>query len=67
MSDFGFAIRVEDDEELTGINNNIICCFLLLLLLLFIELLGTPGYLAPEMLTRSIDSTAPGYNKLIDL
>lgn len=31
------------------------------------ELLGTPGYLAPEMLKRSVEAGAPGYNKEIDL
>lgn len=32
-----------------------------------LELLGTPGYLAPEMLTKSVEPTAPGYNKEIDM
>lgn len=31
------------------------------------ELLGTPGYLAPEMLKRSVEPDSPGYNKQIDL
>ena len=32
-----------------------------------IDLLGTPGYLAPELLKRSVESNAPGYNREIDL
>ena len=32
-----------------------------------IELLGTPGYLAPEMLKKSVEPSAPGYNKQVDL
>uniref|UniRef100_UPI00358FA1F0 phosphorylase b kinase gamma catalytic chain, liver/testis isoform-like isoform X1 n=2 Tax=Myxine glutinosa TaxID=7769 RepID=UPI00358FA1F0 len=31
------------------------------------ELYGTPGYLAPEMLACSLDSTHPGYGKPIDV
>ena len=31
------------------------------------DLLGTPGYLAPELLKRSVESDAPGYNREIDL
>lgn len=31
------------------------------------ELLGTPGYLAPEMLKRSVNPDEPGYGKEIDM
>ena len=31
------------------------------------ELLGTPGYLAPEMLKMSVEADAEGYNKEIDM
>ena len=31
------------------------------------ELLGTPGYLAPEMIRRSVEAGVPGYGKEIDL
>ena len=31
------------------------------------ELLGTPGYLAPEMLKRSVEPGAPGYGVEVDL
>jgi serine/threonine protein kinase len=31
------------------------------------DLLGTPGYLAPELLKRSVESDYPGYNKEIDV
>ena len=31
------------------------------------ELLGTPGYLAPEMIRRSVEVGVPGYGKEIDL
>lgn len=33
----------------------------------FSELLGTPGYLAPEMLKRSVEQDAPPYGLAIDL
>ena len=32
-----------------------------------LELLGTPGYLAPEMLKVSVEDDAPGYGKEIDM
>jgi serine/threonine protein kinase len=31
------------------------------------ELLGTPGYLAPEMLRRNVEPGAPGYAHPIDM
>jgi len=31
------------------------------------ELLGTPGYLAPEMLRRNVEHGAPGYSKEVDM
>lgn len=31
------------------------------------ELMGTPGYLAPEMLKVSVEDDADGYGKEIDL
>ena len=31
------------------------------------ELMGTPGYLAPEMLKVSVEDDAAGYGKEIDL
>ena len=31
------------------------------------ELMGTPGYLAPEMLKVSVEDDVPGYGKEIDL
>lgn len=33
----------------------------------FTDLLGTPGYMAPEMLKCSIEDDHPGYNKQIDM
>lgn len=32
-----------------------------------LDLLGTPGYLAPELLKRSVEPDAPGYNREIDM
>ena len=32
-----------------------------------VELMGTPGYLAPEMLKVSVEDDATGYGKEIDL
>ena len=32
-----------------------------------VELMGTPGYLAPEMLKVSVEDDATGYSKEIDL
>ena len=31
------------------------------------ELLGTPGYLAPEMLRRNVEVNAPGYDHAVDM
>ena len=31
------------------------------------ELLGTPGYLAPEMLKRNVEAGAPGYAHPVDM
>jgi phosphorylase kinase gamma subunit len=31
------------------------------------ELLGTPGYLAPEMLRRNVEPGAPGYSHPVDM
>lgn len=36
-------------------------------LLLCLELCGTPGYLAPEILKCSMDELHPGYGKEVDL
>lgn len=38
-----------------------------LFLLLCLELCGTPGYLAPEILKCSMDELHPGYGKEVDL
>ena len=31
------------------------------------DLLGTPGYLAPEMLQKSVEADSPGYNREVDM
>ena len=66
ISDFGFSTFVTDN--LSG--NLIIKCpgaLEILSLYCYLELLGTPGYLAPEMLKRSVEQDAPPYGMEIDL
>ncbi|KAL5016502.1 hypothetical protein ScPMuIL_006091 [Solemya velum] len=48
LSDFGFALVLGPDEELT-------------------DLCGTPGYLAPEVLSVSMYDNVPGYRQEVDL
>lgn len=35
--------------------------------LFFLDLCGTPGYLAPEVLKVSMYDDAPGYGKAVDM
>lgn len=65
ISDFGFAVKVRENSYLSGELASKVSSLIQPSLLT--ELLGTPGYLAPEMLQRSVDFNAPGYNKEIDL
>ncbi|KAL3858220.1 hypothetical protein ACJMK2_012818 [Sinanodonta woodiana] len=48
VSDFGFAVVLEEGEELS-------------------ELCGTPGYLAPEVLSVSMYENVPGYGREVDI
>lgn len=41
--------------------------FLIDLLLYFLDLCGTPGYLAPETLKVNMFDNAPGYSKEVDM
>lgn len=73
LSDFGFSVQLEPGEKLRGkTESNSLpvggrCSYVVFLYLYQLELCGTPGYLAPEILKCSMDEMHPGYGKEVDL
>lgn len=83
LSDFGFSVQLRSDEKLRGEKINLIlpqrqikidteqffknCFYTALCQFPLLELCGTPGYLAPEILKCSMDETHEGYGKEVDL
>ena len=71
LTDFGFARVLEQDEKLFGTHLLICCLFLIFNVLIpffqTVELVGTPGYLAPEVLKANMFEDAEGYGKEVDL
>ncbi len=83
LSDFGFSVQLGPDEKLRGEKINPVLpqrqikidteqffknsFYSALCLFPLVELCGTPGYLAPEILKCSMDETHEGYGKEVDL
>ncbi len=68
ISDFGFSTLLPD----AGLSGKVtflvfIQCSSGLCIHAMLELLGTPGYLAPEMIKRSVEMDALPYNEAVDL
>ena len=69
LTDFGFAVAVQKDKKLFGIlilieSNQMIK---LIHYWCFTELVGTPGYLAPELLKTNMFEETDGYGKEVDV
>lgn len=58
ISDFGFAVKLEDGQLLKGKYLYKLC---------IVDMCGTPDYIAPEVLKCSMDDSHSGYGKPVDL
>lgn len=67
ITDFGFARHLTDGSKLYGKKFIIIKAVTLKIFLRFLDLCGTPGYLAPETLKCNMFDNAPGYSKEVDM
>lgn len=71
LTDFGFAVALQPDQKLFGnsffwyktVGNLAISISIISLL----ELVGTPGYLAPELLRTNMFEESEGYGKEVDV
>lgn len=66
ITDFGFARHLTEGMKLYG-KTFITFLDVLDIYDIFVDLCGTPGYLAPETLKCNMFEDAPGYSKEVDM
>lgn len=71
ITDFGFARMLKDGERLFGefsFKFNLLLSFTIIqILFLCLDLCGTPGYLAPEVLKCNMFEKSDGYSFEVDM
>lgn len=68
ITDFGFATTLATGQKLYGnFVNYLLKLFLVDIFLFLVDLCGTPGYLAPEVLKCNMFENAEGYGYEVDM